>query len=213
MAERHQDHVRLECQPRATGTAASKQMRRQGLIPAVVYGGKDEPVAVSVESASLNKLMSAHGGPVMDATLPGGAKARLLVREIYRHPVDGKIWHVDFQRVLAGQSIRSDVSVTLDDESLIIKQGLIPSWSLTHVHVEAAPDALPETVHLSAVGLEFGRHVTAGEIALPDGVKMLTAPDTLVLSVVAPRVEVVAEAALAASEPEEAAAETPDEAD
>lgn len=213
MAERRQDHVRLECQSRDTGTAASKRLRRLGLVPAVVYGGKGEPMAISVEAATLNKVLSAHTGPVLDANLPGGVKARLLVRDLYRYPLDGKIWHVDFQRVTAGQTIRSDVPVTLDDESLIIRQGLIPSWSTTHLHIEAAPDALPEALHISAVGLEFGRHVTAAEIDLPAGVKMLTAPETLVLSVVAPRVEVVAEAAPAVAEVGEAAAETPDEAD
>lgn len=211
MAETHATHARIECQIRDTGTAAARRLRRQGLIPAVVYGGKSDPVAVAVESTSLQKALAAHKGPVLDATLPGGAKARLLVREVFRYPLDGRIWHVDFQRVLAGQSIRSDVSMALDDESLIIKQGLIPSWSLTHIHIEAAPDALPEALHISAVGLEFGAHITAGDIPLPPGVKLLTAADTLVLSVVAPRVEAEPVAEPVALESEEEAAETPDE--
>ncbi len=211
MAERHTGHTQIDCEARDTGSAAARRLRRAGLIPAVVYGGKGESVAVAVESASLNKALAAHTGPVLEATLPGGDKARLLVREVFRYPLDGRIWHVDFQRVLAGQTIRSDVSVALDDESVIIKKGLIPSWSLTHVHIEAAPDALPEALHISALELEFGSHVTAGDIPMPAGVKLLTAPDTLVLSVVAPRVEAEPVAEPAAQAPEEEAAETPDE--
>jgi len=174
--------------PRDVGKTAAKKTRREGKVPAVVYGHAMEPISVAVDERTF--LTSYRQGPVLTVTLPSGEGARVLVREFRTNPISGRPEHIDFQLVAAGETLRSEVHVTLDEEALLLKAGLLPSWVLDHVAIEAKPDALPERIHIHAGGLGYGDEVKAGDLDLPAGVKLMTDPEAVLLIVLAPKTEV-----------------------
>lgn len=187
MTKTKEDRLRLES--RRTGKGAAHQLRRQGKVPAVVYGHAMDPVPVALDARLLAAKTSLHKGPLLSVTMPDGEAARVLVRELRRDPLTGRLEHVDFQRVTAGETVRSEIALSLDEEALLLKAGLVPSWVQDHVLVEGAPESLPERLHIAAGLLAFGDQVTAGDLPLPEGVRLLTDAETIVLTVTAPKAE------------------------
>lgn len=180
----------LPLESRGTGKGVAHALRRQGKLPAVVYGHGQPPVPVALDLKAFQTAASSHKGPVLDVSMPDGNKAKVLIREVGRDPISGRIAHLDLLRVVAGETVRSEIQVSLDDEQILVKAGLIPSWVQDHVSVEATPDLLPERLHIPSQGLAFGDQVTAKDLHLDKGVRLLTDPDLIILTVGAPKVEV-----------------------
>lgn len=181
----------LPLESRGTGKGVAHALRRQGKLPAVVYGHGQPPIPVAVDLKAFQAIASAHKGPVLDVSMPDGKKAKVLIREVARDPVSGHMAHLDLLRVVAGETVRSEVQVSLDDEQILVKAGLIPSWGQDHVSVEATPDLLPERLHIPSQGLAFGDQVTAKDLHLDKGIRLLTDPDIVILTVVAPKGDVL----------------------
>ena len=143
------------------GTSRSRRMRRQGAVPGIVYGKNTEPLAVSVNSRELSKLLHAKAGEHALMTLrlaDGGVWEKpALVHAIQHHPVDGHILHVDFHTIVLTERLRVRVPVVLRGEPVGVKQeGGILEHFLRDVEVECLPTEIPAHVEFGVTALNIG---------------------------------------------------------
>ena len=172
-----------------TGKRPAGRFRREGLVPAVVYGLGADAQSVTVPARELQHILTGGAGSNTLITLKvDGADQLALAREIQRDPVKGNVLHVDFVRVRADQTIQAEVPVHLVGESEGVLRGGVLEQVVHSLSIEALPRDVPTGVELSIAGLEIGDGVYVRDIAVPAGVTVLQDADELVAQVSAPRV-------------------------
>jgi large subunit ribosomal protein L25 len=172
-----------------TGSGVARRLRRDGRVPAVVYGLGEGTVSVTVPARELDHILhSASGGNTL-ITLKGDAGDQLaLARQIHRHPVRGTLMHVDFVRVRADQTIEAEVSITFTGEAEGVREGGIVEQSLFSLTVEALPRDIPNTIEHDISALVIGDSVHVSDLIVPAGVTITTDPETAVVHISQPRV-------------------------
>jgi len=173
------------------GSAEARRLRRQGLIPGVLYG-RERPIAITIEFRDLRHALTGESGAnaVLDVVVDGGSEHASVLKEYQRDPVRGTITHVDLQEVRLDEAIRATVPVHLVGEAAGTKAGGVLTQAVMEINVEALPLEVPATVDYDVSGLELGASAQLGQIALPEGVTLLDDPDTTLASVTQPtRVE------------------------
>src|SRR2546423_4699832 len=189
----------LVTQRRTTsGKGPAGRARREGLVPAVVYGLGAENVPVSVPSRELGHLLAGAAGANTLFTLKlDGSDQLALARQIQRHPVKGTLLHVDFVRVRADQTISADVPVHLTGDAEGVARGGVLEQFLYTVSVEARPADVPNSLEIDITALEIGDAVYVRDLTVPSGVVVTNDADELLAQISAPRVveEEVPEAA------------------
>ena len=200
------------------GTVANK-LKREGLIPAVIYGGKEKPLPLQVGSRDLSTLLSRARGENILVELEieqGGARNNrmALIQEVQHEPLSGKIVHVDFHAVNMNEMLHTSVPVEPRGEPMGVKSfGGILEKSLRSLEIECLPKDLPEVLSIDVSGLNIGSSIHVKHIMLPEGVTALDDAELTVFLVAAPAVaEVVAPAAAAAVAQPEVIKEKKDEA-
>src|SRR5215212_2622981 len=188
-------------------------LRRDGRLPAVVFGNGVESDNVSVDAREFEALRR-HAGPntLIDLSVDGRKGAPVLVHGVQHHPMSRKPLHVDLYVVRMTDELTVEVQLVPDGESEAINIAGGTLFHVTeHVRVKALPDHLPQSIHYSIEGLRtFDDVVRVSDLVIPDDVALLTDPNEIVAKVLAPRVEEVAapaEAAEGAEGAEGAAAE------
>jgi large subunit ribosomal protein L25 len=200
---------------RDLGTRPSRRLRREGRVPAVVYGMGKDPVAVSVNWRELRQCLKTDAGvnAVIDLDIDG-ARHTSIVKDIQRHPVRRDVIHVDFLRVDPHKPVTVEVPVTLVGEAKKVAnlQGVVDQ-QLFRVAVSVRPDSIPNELELDVSGLDIGDVVTVGDLPLPAGVTAVSDADATVVQGLATRSTIVLrqggdpDAAEAAAEGGEAAAD------
>ena len=224
-SERHQ---LLVSQRDVLGSAESRRLRRQGLVPGIL-SGRERPVSISIPERDLRAALTTSGGlnAVLDVVVDdaGDNVHPSVLKEFQRDLVRGVITHVDLQEVRLDQAIHATVPVSLVGDAVGVKEGGVLSQVTIEVTVEALPMEVPEHLDLDISALGIGDSARLDSLQVPEGVKLLDDPDTVLASVThATRVEepeveepVEGEAAPAAAEPaaeaEPAAAEGDGEAE
>jgi len=184
------------------GKGAARRTRRAGLIPAVLYGHGTDPVHVSLPGHQ-TYLALKHSNALFEIELDGTTQLA-LAKDVQRDPMrDEAIEHLDLLVVNRGEKVSVDVPVHVTGES---EPGTIHVVETQQVSVEADATNLPEFIEVSVEGLAAGAQVTAGELTLPGDATLVTAPETVVVSVTAPQVSAEDEAADAAVAADQAAA-------
>lgn len=185
-----------------TGTASSRRLRRQGLIPGNIYGHGQAPVAVCAPAEQIAKLVE-QGTRVLDAQIDG-VTDQAIFREVQWDVYGLTIQHFDLLRVSADERVTVEVPVDLRGISPGIQAGGILNHHLHTVTVECSAIQIPEAIVVRMGGLEIGHAVHVRELELPEGVKVLNAPDDIVVQVTAagPAVEIEAAPTEVALEPE-----------
>lgn len=190
-----------------TGKQAAKRLRRNGVVPAVLYGGaKAEPV--SVDPRSVLRILHGHQGSTQLLTLrfEGDSSSRMaIIRDIQFHPVLDSLVHVDLQEVRADRAITVRVALHPVGEAAGVKeQKGILQIVMHELDVSCLPTMIPERIDADVSALMIGNVLTVAGLQVPEGVRILNAPDQAVVTVAPPMAEeVVAPAAAAApAEPE-----------
>jgi len=198
--------VKLKAEPRTNvGRAAVRKLRARGLIPAVIYGGKNEPQALQVAAREINTMMSHASGEnvLVELEIAGeGSSRTALVQEVQHSPVGGEIRHVDFHAISMDQMIQAEVPLEATGTAVGVKTfGGLLEQSLRALAIECLPADLPDRITVDVSQLNIGDSIHVRDIQLPSGVTAKVQPDLTAFSVVAPVVEeepVVAEAEAAA---------------
>lgn len=179
----------------ATGKGVARKLRRDGRIPAVVYGGQDEPIAISVgvrEFFRAYQQVGTHSLLDLQITNGDGARRKVLIKEVQHNPVRDEFVHVDFHAVSLDEEMQTTVPVELEGEDLRKDNGVV-QLVLQEVKISCLPTDIPETLVVNVADLVIGDVVTVGQLTAPKGVTILNEPEEAVVSVTPPRVDETAE--------------------
>ena len=207
--------ITLEVQSREeTGTSPNRRLRAAGFIPAVVYGGGLDPVAIQVERKTLHDLFKQTGGEnaVFLLKMAGtDQKRHSMVRELTIDPITRQVVHIDFLRILMTEKVKVQVPIDLAGTPAGVKNdGGVLDFITREVEVECLPGDIPQTLELDVTALEIGAHYEAKDLELPKSVELMVELDKVIVAVAHSRVateveEAEAEAAEAGLLEEEAA--------
>lgn len=181
-----------------------KALRRQGQLPAVVYGYQIQPIAITMNAREASRLLAGVTSSQLIEINVEGEQHTALVREKQRNPILGTLLHVDFLAVSMTEKLRANVVIALEGDAPAVKEldGVIVT-GIEELEVECLPGDLPEriTIDLSSL-VAIGDAVHVRDIRLPSAVQVLTDLDELVVLVTAPAVEEVEKVEEAEEEPE-----------
>jgi large subunit ribosomal protein L25 len=165
------------------GTTKSQALRKTGKVPGVVYG-HGEPTPVAVDAKQLAELLlSGNRSHIVEAMVAGKPDS-VLIRKIEAHPLSRKPLSVDFQRVSQGEAITATVNVITTGVARGVRDAGAVMDIVTHtLDVKGPAQSIPDHLEIDVSELDVHTHVTAGQVALPEGFALLTAPDTVVVSV------------------------------
>jgi large subunit ribosomal protein L25 len=199
----------LSVQPReALGKSAVGRLRRQGLVPAVLYGGGAAPVPLAVSPVDVQRTLHAHaaGGVLVNLRLPGEAEPRTaVVRDLQFDPLREGLLHVDFQAVRMDEEITVEVPIHVVGDAVGVReQSGVLALLLRTVEVSCLPSLIPERIDIDVSPLRIHDVLTVADLRLPDGVRVTTPGGQALATVSPPMAEEAAApaAAAAAAEPE-----------
>jgi large subunit ribosomal protein L25 len=182
----------LAADPRTElGSRPAGRLRRQGRVPAVVYGLDNDPVNVTVPARELSHILQGESGANTLINLDVEGDSMLtLVRQIQRHPTRGDLVHVDFIRIRRDVAVSADVPLHLLGEPAGVRDGGLLEQLVFSVTVDAMPGNIPVVFEIDVAEMVIGDQRRASEIVLPDAVTTQLDPETVIAQVAAPRVVV-----------------------
>ena len=177
------------------GSRTSRRLRREGLVPGVVYSGGSEARAFSVPERDVRNALSA-GGALLDLTFDGGKPEPVVVKEQQRHPVRGELLHLDLQVVRLDQAIQSEVAIELlgVEDAPGVKEGGVMEHITHEITVEALPTDIPESIAVYVSGMVIGDTLQLDSVIAPEGVSFalgegVEAEELTIATLNPPRVE------------------------
>lgn len=187
-----------------TGKGASRRARREGRVPAVLYGGGEQPRHLELPAREFAAVLRNSGTNAVLTLDIDGTEQLALTWALEVHPIRRNIQHADLLVVRRGEKVIVEVNVEIEGDAA---SGTLVTQETNAIEIEAEALSIPEHLTVSIEGAEPGTQFTAGEIPLPDGVTLASDPETLVVNVV-----VAPTAAEMEGETAEEAAEEADEA-
>ena len=168
------------------GTRESRRMRKNGQIPAVLYGHGEATVSLTVGQDAMATVLRHHSRLV---ELKGGVNESALIREMQWDPFGIEVLHVDFARVSADERIEVKVSVELRGTAPGANEGGVIEHLLHEVTIECLATAIPDRIQVKINNLNKGDHITVAQLELPAGVTMITDAEDIVVQCVEAAVE------------------------
>ncbi len=190
--------LNVEVRPNV-GKVANKHLRRQGKIPATLYGHGEASLSIAVNAEAFAVAMRHHSRLVQ---LQGGVNESALIKALQYNTFGTEVLHVDFARVSTDERIEVDVSVELKGTSLGAKSGGVISHILHEVQIECLATAIPEKLTINVTNLDKGGELLVKNIDVPEGVKILTDAEQIVVQCVEPGAEPETPVGGGAAEPE-----------
>ena len=172
------------------GKGASRALRREGRVPAVIYGGKEEPTLIHVEAKALVKQLDT--GHFMNSIVEielGGKKIKTLPKDVSLHPVNDRPEHVDFFRLAKGGKIEVSVPVVFANEEASpgLKKGGVLNVVRHELELVCDNDKIPSEIEIDVTGKEVGDSIHISEVTLPEGSESaITDRDFTIATLVAP---------------------------
>jgi large subunit ribosomal protein L25 len=198
------ENIRIEAEPREVIGKAAHRLAPAGKLPAVIYGAGSEPMPVALDRHDFERVLSAHGegSTLVQVAVAGAKPVNAIIKEIQHDPVKGTVQHVDLWAVSMKQRIAAIVPIRFVGDAAGVKAGGVLTHSITDVHIEALPTAIPEALEVDVSALEVGDSLHVSDIAAPDGVTITSPADEIVCSVTPPTVAPSEEEAAHVEEPE-----------
>ncbi|MGH8752040.1 MAG: 50S ribosomal protein L25/general stress protein Ctc [Burkholderiales bacterium] len=196
------------------GTGASRRLRRDGKVPGILYGGKEQTQVIELEHTALYHLLKqeAFHASILSMNVDG-KKQRVLLRDVHMHPFKLQVMHVDFQRVAKDQKIHIKVPLHFINAEIApgvkVDAGIV-SHVMNEVEISCLPDDLPEFIEVDLANLKIGDSVHLSDLKFPNGVESIAlarANDAVVATVQVPKALVIEEPVAALVTTEAAAVE------
>ena len=165
-----------------TGKGASRQARREGKLPAVLYGHGSEPQHLELDAREFAAVLRHSGTNAVLSMQIDGKEQLALPKAITVHPVKRNLQHVDLLVIKRGEKVTVEVAVHLEGEAA---SGTLVTQDATTIEIEAEALSIPESLTVSIEGVEEGTQILAGEVPLPGGVTLISDPEMLVANIVA----------------------------
>jgi large subunit ribosomal protein L25 len=191
------------------GKNAARRLRRQGMIPATVYGGKDEPVAVSVDPKAILKLLRSESGrnTILTLDFGSGRTTSAILKSWQVDPVRENFLHADFYRIAMDVAIKVTVPIAIKGEARGVKvEGGVLELITRAIEVTCLPGDIPERIDVDVSEMDLHAAIRVSDLPVSDKVKILEDPDQVVVHVISIKEEAAPAAAAAPAEGEAAAA-------
>jgi large subunit ribosomal protein L25 len=182
------EHAALAASSRSVeGSRFTRRLRREGLVPGIVYGGGEAPETFAVDQRILRNTL-AHSGAVLELSIDGGTAMPVIVKDVQNHPVRGQAIHVDLLRVNMNEPIHAVVVLDLQGGELApgVTEGGVLSQGIRELNIMALPDNIPDTIPHDVSDLEMNATVMLSAVTVPDGVTLLDDPDETVIATITP---------------------------
>ncbi|HET9197979.1 MAG TPA: 50S ribosomal protein L25 [Solirubrobacterales bacterium] len=185
----------LKAAPRAVfGSRSSRRMRRDGLVPGVVYSGGSEAQAFQVAERDIRGVLS-EGAALFDLEIEGGKAVPVVIKEEQHHPVKGSIQHLDLMQVKLDEAIQAEVAIELEgvESAPGVKGGGVLEHVTREITIEALPTEIPDNIVVDVSAMEVNETLQLSAVAVPDGVKFVAEdPEEItIVTLSPPRVEEV----------------------
>ena len=177
-----------------SGSRATRRLRRQGLVPGVLYGGGEDPLPFAVNERELRHALAARGA-VLELQI-GGASTPAVLKDSQIHPVRGETMHVDLLRVDLRQSISAVVPLEFvgADEAPGVREGGVLEHVTREVNIEALPTDIPEAIQVDVSGLQINDTLLLSSVSAPEGVTITDdVEETVVATLTPPSIDAAAE--------------------
>jgi large subunit ribosomal protein L25 len=186
------------------GSAGSRRIRRAGRIPAVLYGRSGKALSIDLDALEfVNNAKGISESTIVTITIDGQTR-QAFVKDTQRNIIDGKILHIDFYEVEAGVSLRARVSVHVHGNPVGVREGGVLESPLHEIEVECLPKDLPERIDVDISELKANQSIHVRDLAVGEGVRIISNPDQVVALVKFARAETEAAEGEAAAESSEA---------
>ena len=168
-----------------TGKGISRQLRRQGLVPGVVYGKGMESVSVTLNPKELIAALAAAGNNTILLLKGGGSLdgSMAILTDTFVNPLKGTLGHVDLHRINMAEKVRVEVKLHLVGTAAGVKEGGLLDFTAHSIEIECLPSDIPEYIDVNIADLAIGQSLHVGELQLPAGVKVLSDSRASVVSV------------------------------
>ena len=196
-------HIILEAQKRTTsGTAAARRSRREGAIPAVVYGAAQDEYPVQVDAKKFGDILrnSESENILVDLQIEGAKEASklALIQDVQHHPLNGQVLHIDFNAVSEDTEIHANVPLHLAGDAPGVKAGGVLEQQHHELEVHCLPRDLPTSLSADIGNLEMGDSLHVSDVDFPEGVSATLDGDVIVVLISEPRVSAADDEAPAA---------------
>ena len=172
-----------------TGKEISKKLRKQGLIPAIVYGPRFQPLPIAVKFNELESILIKHKGETLlfNLELSDGepSKIQAILKDYQTHPITDKIIHIDFLAIHEEETITLDIPLEFLGKPVGISKGGILEILLHELTIECLPSNIPDKIYVDINNLDVGDVLHVKDIKVPEGVKVINDPEETVLTIVA----------------------------
>jgi large subunit ribosomal protein L25 len=166
------------------GTTGARALRRNGKIPGILYGHGSPPLPVALAARALEELLHKGGKTrLLTLRIDGRTGDTALVRDVQRDPVSRRVIHADLQRVSATETITAALPIVTVGDSPGVREGGVLEVVLHTIEVSGPANRIPEQIEVDVSQLGMHEHISAGELRLPPGFTLGTAPETTVASV------------------------------
>ena len=175
-----------------TGKGPNRQLRRDGKIPAILYGHKNEPVSLAVDPKDIFKILRSHSGEntIFGLNVPGRDRLNCLIKEYQLEPISHSLLHADFYEVAMDETLEVKVPLETEGEAYGVKtEGGLMDIVHRELHVECLPGDIPESIIVDVTNLKIGDLVRVRDLAIGDKIKILDDPETVVVAIEHPRAE------------------------
>ena len=191
------------------GKSYAKKVRKDGCIPSILYGMKELALSLKIDSRTFEKMLSHLEGrhPIVKLQIGEDTQKDFpaIIKEIQRHPVSNLVIHIDFQRIRLDQKLQTSIPVILVGQSEGVKMGGVLEHQLREVEIECLALQVPSHIEVDVTNLVLGHSLHVFDITPPEGVKILTEPERVVVSIHVPRTLEEAKKAAEEEKPEEGA--------
>jgi large subunit ribosomal protein L25 len=183
----------LKAAPRAEfGSRASRRMRREGVVPGVVYSGGSEAIPFEVRERDVRSILS-EGAALFDLEIDGGKAVPVVIKEEQHHPVKGSIRHLDLMQVKLDEAIQAEVALELEgiEDAPGVKGGGVLEHVTREITIEALPTEIPDNIVVDVSAMEINDTLSLATVTPPDGVKFVAEEleEITIVTVSPPRVE------------------------
>lgn len=184
--ERHSIEAELRTK---TGKGVARQIRRNGLIPGVVYGRGNDPRSIKVDPLDIEKLL--HSNAIFDLTFvgedgEGEDESTVIIKDYQKDVIKGDLLHVDFQFISMDEKITVSVPMHLEGDSIGVRDGGVLQQLLREIEIDALPAEIPEEITIDISELDVGESLSVVDLELPEGIDLVTDSDEVIVTVVTP---------------------------
>jgi large subunit ribosomal protein L25 len=163
------------------GKSALLRLRQQGKIPAVMFGRATENTPIALDAKMFEQFVKRHGPSGIVELQIGADRGAAVIKEVQRHPITGRVLHLDLQRISMQDRITAAVPLVLvGDASAVKDQGGIIEQHLSELSVSCQADHLPDQIAVDISGLQIGHSIHVSDLTFPEGVEPAQSPDTVV---------------------------------